>query len=209
MSFPSKQVQDKLRRSSGYFFRPPLLVFTPTTIFINCRYEKDRLFIFFHTDNFRMEKLLQPDKYKDIIIGSLKYLASHNKISVYAFVIMPNHIHIIWKILDQNYANVQRDFLKFTAQMIKSDLQQNHPEVLKLFYVNAKDRAYQIWERNPLSVEIINKSVSEQKVNYIHNNPLAEKWKLANEPQNYKYSSAKFYFEGFDEFEILTNYMDG
>jgi putative transposase len=39
---------------------------------------------------------------------------------------------------------VQRDFLKFTAQQIKSDLSLHHPKVLEHFYVNAADRKYQI-----------------------------------------------------------------
>lgn len=50
--------------------------------------------------------------------------------------------------------DVQRDFLKYTAQLIKKDMIINHAEDLKDFMVNAKDRKYQFWERNPLSVEI-------------------------------------------------------
>ncbi len=38
---------------------------------------------------------------------------------------------------------VQRDFIKYTGQMIKFDLFKHHPEVLKKFYVGAKDRKYQ------------------------------------------------------------------
>ena len=41
--------------------------------------------------------------------------------------------------------NIQRDFLKYTSQTIKRDLELNHPEVLKIFEVNAKDRKYQVW----------------------------------------------------------------
>jgi REP element-mobilizing transposase RayT len=45
---------------------------------------------------------LTPDKYKDILIDSLKYLVKIGKIKVYGFVIMPNHIHLIWELLDLN-----------------------------------------------------------------------------------------------------------
>ena len=44
--------------------------------------------------------------------------------------------------------------------------------------------------------------------NYIHFNPVHPKWKLAGEPRQYKYSSAKLYYEDIDEFGILENYMD-
>jgi REP element-mobilizing transposase RayT len=122
---------------------------------------------------------------------------------------MPNHLHLVWKIINgYDYSAIQRDFLKYTGQMIKLDLQNNHPEVLKHFYVGAKDREYQIWERNPLSIEIISKEVAEQKINYIHKNPLSPKWNLAEEPAKYKYSSAAFYYDGNDEFGFLENYMN-
>ena len=43
-------------------------------------------------------KLLMDDRYKDIIINSFRYLSNAGKIDVFAFVIMPNHIHTIWRI---------------------------------------------------------------------------------------------------------------
>ena len=75
-------------------------------------------------------------------------------------------------------------------------------------YVGAKDRNYQFWERNPLSVPLYSQKVVEQKINYIHANPLHPKWNLADQPQDYKYSSAAFYYTGKDEFGFLENYMD-
>ena len=35
-----------------------------------------------------------------------------------------------------------------------------------------------------------------QKLNYIHNNPCAGKWKLADSPSHYPHSSALFYMNG-------------
>jgi hypothetical protein len=65
---------------------------------------------------------------------------------------------------------VQRDFLKYTAQLIKKDIDKNHAEDLKDFMVNAKDRKYQFWERNPLSIEIWSEKVLLQKLKYMHEN---------------------------------------
>lgn len=74
---------------------------------------------------------------------------------IYGFVIMPNHIHLVWHIAEgHKRENVQRDFLKYTAQMIKADVEKTNPSLLEQFRVNAKDRKYQIWERNPLSIDI-------------------------------------------------------
>ncbi|WP_347159069.1 type I restriction enzyme endonuclease domain-containing protein [Pontibacter chitinilyticus] len=76
---------------------------------------------------------------------------------------------------------MQRNFLRYTAQQIKYDLQQNHPAVPEKFRVGAKDRQYQLWERNPLSIYCYSMAVTEQKLDYIHNNPIQEKWQLAME----------------------------
>jgi hypothetical protein len=42
--------------------------------------------------------LLKDDKYKSAIIDSLKYLKSQGRIKINAFVIMDNHIHLIWQL---------------------------------------------------------------------------------------------------------------
>ena len=48
------------------------------------------------------QHLLEKDEFKQIILNSLKYLSDRKMIEVFAFVIMPNHIHLIWRILTLN-----------------------------------------------------------------------------------------------------------
>lgn len=149
------------------------------------------------------------DKYKDIIIDSLRFLVKDNRVIIYGFVVMPNHIHIIWQMREGiNPSHVQRDFLKYTAQQIKFDLKKNHPNVLEHFKVNLKDRNFQIWKNRPLSIPLWSIHVFEQKLDYIHNNPIQEKWKLADIPENYHYSSAKFYLLNRDDFGFITHYRE-
>ena len=38
-------------------------------------------------------------------------------------------------------------------------------------------------------------------LDYMHYNPLQPHWQLSNEPADYKFSSAKFYETGEDEFK--------
>ncbi|HLG38957.1 MAG TPA: transposase, partial [Chitinophagaceae bacterium] len=86
------------------------------------------------------KKLLEPDKYKDIIVNSLRFLVEDKRIKLNAFVIMSNHIHLIWQMQPLIHPqHVQRDFLKYTAQRIKADLQKNHPAVLNHFESDAND----------------------------------------------------------------------
>ena len=166
-------------------------------------------FYFFTATVLEWKPILKFDKYKDIIIESFKFLVKSERVRIFAFVIMPNHFHTVWKI-DKGLekSDFQRDSMKYTGQTILRDLKINHIEIHRTLYVGAKDRNYQFWERNPLSIPLYSQKVVEQKINYIHGNPINLKWNLADEPQDYKYSSAGFYYTGKDEFGFLENYMD-
>lgn len=160
---------------------------------------------FFTATILEWKKLLQPDKYKEIIIDSMRFIVEDNRVVINAFVIMSNHMHLIWQMKAGNMADaVQRDFLKFTAQQMKKDLQKNHPQVLSHFEVNASDRKYQFWERNPLSIELRSQEVYEQKLDYIHQNPV--KAGVCLLPEEYQYSSARFYELNIDDFGFITHY---
>jgi putative transposase len=67
---------------------------------------------------------------------------------------------------------------------------------------------YHFWQRNSLPFVLNNEETFIQKLNYIHNNPLQERWGLAETPEKYHYSSAKFYTTGVDEFKFLTHWQD-
>jgi len=86
-------------------------------------------------------KLLEHDKYKNIILNSLQFLDEDRRIKLFAFVIMPDHIHLIWQMQPLIHpVHVQRDFLKYTARQIKADLQKNNPVLLKHFEASVNDR---------------------------------------------------------------------
>ncbi len=92
--------------------------------------------------------------------------------------------------------------MKYTAQKIKFDLQKTNPQYLEKFKVKAKDCEYQIWKRLPLSVELFTEKGYVQKIDYIHNNPVRAG--LCKYPEEYKYSSAKYYELGIDEFGLFN-----
>lgn len=135
--------------------------------------------------------LLQKDVLKDIVIESLRFLVREERAVVYDFVVMPNHIHIIWYIPEPHLlTEVKSALLSYTAHQFKKVLKADFPRVLEKFRVDLSDRQYQFWERNPLSIPIIHDEARWQKAHYIHRNPCAGKWMLADQPESYKYSSA-------------------
>jgi putative transposase len=56
-----------------------------------------------------------------------------------------------------------------------------------------------------LSIDIYSEKIFLQKLNYIHQNPGKEKWKLTQFPEDYHYSSAGFYETGIDVLGILSH----
>ena len=160
---------------------------------------------FFTATNLNWLPCLQNDLHKEIIIESIKHRVDKNELTVYGFVIMPNHMHFIWRIHDSVSPEIfQRDFLKFTARSILKFMLMNDDRLMPQLEVNAKDRKYQIWERNSLSIDLLSEEIFRQKLNYIHNNPLQSKWNLAEKPEDYYYSSAAFYEKQANDFDFLT-----
>lgn len=87
---------------------------------------------FFTATCLEWKRLLQPDKYKNLVVKSMRFLVDNNRVRIYGFVIITNHLHLIWQMKGGHRPqDVQRDFLKFTGQQIKQDLLLNHPEVLE------------------------------------------------------------------------------
>ena len=160
---------------------------------------------FFTATILNWNHLLKEDEYKDIIIDCLKFLVDDKRIQLNAFTIMSNHVHIIWQPL-QHYSltQIQTSFMTYTAKAIKKKLLQHKPDVLETLKVNKYDRTYQIWKREPLSIELFTEKTFMQKLHYTHNNAVAAG--LVNLAEEYKYSSAKFYHQGIDEFNMITHY---
>jgi putative transposase len=160
---------------------------------------------FFTATILNWNKLLKPEKYKFIIIESLQYLVNEKRVIIYGYVIMDNHIHIVWE-PTQLYSlkHTQLSLLKFTSQRIKRDLENNHPQVLKHYRVALKDRVYQFWQRNSLCIDLYSEEIIEEKLNYIHRNPV--KAELSVNEEDYRFSSAPFYKGLGDEFKFLTDF---
>jgi putative transposase len=151
------------------------------------------------------KKLLHLDKYKLIIVDALTHLVEENKVQVFGYVIMENHLHLIWQMKNSNSREkVQHSFLSYTAKQFKSILHVENPDFLNEFKVSSKDRKYQFWQRDSLSIDLYTRNVFLQKLGYIHQNPV--KAGLCKYAEEYRFSSARFYYDEFDEFSFLMHY---
>jgi REP element-mobilizing transposase RayT len=150
--------------------------------------------------------LLKKDEYKNVIIDSWQYLSDLGKIDVFAFVIMPNHLHTIWRVNEPNgKESPQGSFLKYTAHTFKKMLQKESKNLLLPFRVKAANKEHEFWQRDSLAIPIYNRRTALQKLKYMHNNPLAEHWQLVKDPCDYKYSSARYYELNDKDFNFLKD----
>jgi len=166
--------------------------------------------VYFWTDTVKDWKhLLLNEDFKEIIISQLQWLVSRNLIKIYAYVIMPNHLHFIWSMLEKNGKEMPHaSFNKWTSSNFLKLLREENSPDLKFFIEKTSERNHRFWQRDPLAILMNTKRKFEQKLNYIHLNPLQEKWNLVKEPEDYIWSSANYYKTGKDELNILTHYME-
>lgn len=143
--------------------------------------------IFFTATCLNWQSLLYHHSRKQIIIESLKYLVRDERIWLYAFVIMLNHIHLLWRKKEKWIKkDIQQIFLKYTAQQIKYQMTDaNQSAELALYKSTQSDRVFHFWERRPFKAEMYNRRVAYQKLDYIHYNPV--KADLCERPEDYWY----------------------
>ena len=165
----------------------------------------------FHTATINTWKhLLEGDSFKDIVIDSLHWLHDNNRAIIHGFVIMPNHIHLLWTTFETGKQHPGHALASYTAHEFKKNLA-GYAESVRLLYPyisTQADRDYHFWERRPKSMDIKDRNMAVQILTYIHNNPLQEHWKLAECQEDYRYSSASYYAKGETEFKFLRHLGD-
>ncbi|MBI4828866.1 MAG: transposase [Nitrospinae bacterium] len=140
------------------------------------------------------KSLFHRAEFAEIIIRSLSFMITNERIKLHGYVIMPNHLHLILTINEQ-YAlsSYLRDFHKYTAYEIIKLFKESKCPDLALFEVKKNDRAYQIWQETHAPKTVQSYKFFRQKLEYIHNNPLSARWRLCERPERYPYSSAGDY----------------
>lgn len=134
--------------------------------------------------------LFSDDKIVCIVFDSLEYLRQNQGLKVYAYVIMPNHIHLIVGCDSNDIITIVGNFKSYTSRDIAKYLKENKPELFeRLKQLAYKGQNYGVWQKTFRSEVIYEESFMNQKLNYIYNNPV--KRGLAKSPDGWKYSSYK------------------
>ncbi|UOB18373.1 hypothetical protein MQE35_03565 [Abyssalbus ytuae] len=115
---------------------------------------------------------------------------------------MTNHLHMIVK-CEEPYqlSDTIRDFKRHAAKTVLNQIL-NEPEsrrenLISIFEKaakeNMKSKRFKFWKTGNHAIELYSEKFLWDKINYIHNNPVAEKFVL--KPEDWLYSSASNYME--------------
>ena len=144
--------------------------------------------------------LFRRDIVKRILVDGLYYVGLMNRVTLYAFVIMPNHVHVIIQCPpDLPPKDWARAYKADTTRLIVRHYQveDNQPalDALRRLVTRPDKQEYKVWEDGYLAKAVVTPDFLEQKLNYTHDNPVQPHWRLVDVPENYAWSSARFYLQ--------------
>jgi len=134
-------------------------------------------------------------RYIDPIIESLGFSRTKKGLQLFAFVVMPNHLHLI-AAADELHA-MMRDFKRFTSRTIHDRLVADGRATALEWLERAAQRArrargeFSFWRDGFHPQAIPSRPVFEQKMRYLHENPVRKC--LVTTPEDWWYSSAAWY----------------
>lgn len=143
------------------------------------------------------------EDYFILLVESLNYCRKNLGMEIYCYCIMPSHIHLIFRVGSGHPAQVLGRFKEYTSKALRDAITGNVQESRKEWLLWMMERAgqkssnvsmSQLWQHHNKPVELWRPQVIDQKVEYIHANPVVAGF--VAEPWHWKYSSAIDYSGG-------------
>ena len=121
--------------------------------------------------------------HKLLIANSLQYCIKNKGLVIFAYCIMPSHVHLICRAEGiQNLSEILRDFKGYTSKKIIKQVQEepeSRREWLLEYFSKAcshlkRKQKHKVWQDSNHAKEIISTSFLYEKLEYIHNNPVQD-----------------------------------
>jgi putative transposase len=133
----------------------------------------------------------------DILAGALDYCRREKGLRLYAWVIMENHFHAVVHV--DNLPRVMADLKKFTAGKLLAQLKaEGRTWLLDLLAAGKAEHktrsTWQLWQEGYHPQAIYSDRTMQQKIDYIHANPVRRGWVAV--PEHWRYSSAHEWLPG-------------
>ncbi len=141
-----------------------------------------------------------------ILLDSLQYLQSEAGLTLYGYVILENHCHLLGR--SPNMGKTLASFKSYTAREIVDRLAERHSPALELLAFHKArhktDREHQVWQEGSHPEQVEGEAMMLQKLTYIHNNPVARG--NVDDPLHWRYSSARNYSGMQGLIEVTTQW---
>ena len=152
------------------------------------------------------------DEYKEVLIDSLDYCQQHKGLRVHAYCLMTSHIHLILSVNEgKRLSDVIRDFKSFTSSQLRQLISENNRESRREWLLwmfenagkrNNRNSDFQLWQQHNHPVELNTNEKVQQRLNYIHNNPVVAGF--VDDPATWIWSSCSSYHKGIkDRIELI------
>ena len=138
--------------------------------------------------------------YRNIIADALTYCRQNKGLKLYAWCLMTNHMHLVCTVDPPfSMSDFIRDYKKFTAKAILAEIE-NSPEsrrewmLYRFEYAGRYDKRikkYRFWQDKSHPIELYNNKMINDRINYIHQNPV--RTGLVAAAEDYLFSSARNY----------------
>ena len=151
--------------------------------------------------------------YRDIVVDSIRFCRKEKGLEVFAYVIMSNHVHLIVRSKENKLSDTIRDLKRHTSKKIIENVKE-HPEsrkdwMLMIFKYAAKkykrNNEFQVWTHENHAIELDDVKMIDQRIEYIHLNPV--KSGIVLNAEDYLYSSARNYtgLENMMEIDMIND----
>ena len=149
--------------------------------------------------------------YFDCIVENLNHCVDNKGMEIYAWCIMPSHMHLVFKSAIQKPDELIRDLKSYTSKqlikLIEENAQESRREWLlnsfkKAAAANSNNTTNQFWQQHNHPVELWSNDVIQQKIDYTHDNPVEAGF--VESDYEYLYSSARDYCDIKGLVKVIT-----
>ena len=149
------------------------------------------------------------DEYFTVLLESLDYSRKQKGMEIYAWCVMPSHVHLVFRAKHNNPGDLLKEFKTFTSRQLQKAIAENNQESRKEWLLwmmekaaskNSSSKLRQFWQHHNHPIELWSPEVIDQKIEYTHQNPVVAGF--VSEPHHWKYSSAIDYSGGKGLLEI-------
>jgi len=148
--------------------------------------------------------ILRTDDFKQIVADSLNKYLDKYAVSLYGYVIMDNHVHLlisaptaegVKRCVQQTLRDSSCKIIRKLESFLDTQFASKAQSILQIFAKHSNGKAhYAVWKEQARGIPICTATVFHTKLDYIHNNPVRAQ--LVSEPSAYRFSSYLSIYQG-------------